>query len=126
VFLAGGIGITPFRSMLVDLAARPSRPDVTLLYGNRTPDLPFRELFESLARGWPALRLAYTVTQPGRSWSGSVGRIDESFVRRHVPDLAAPLFMLAGPEAMVAAMRELLAAVGVGDERVRHESFPGY
>jgi ferredoxin-NADP reductase len=126
VFIAGGIGITPVRSMLVDLAGRPLRPEVTLLHANRTSDVPFRALFDTLAESWPTLRTAYTVTRPDESWSGSVGRIDETFVARHVSDLATPLFLVAGPEAMVAAMRKLLAAMGVADERVKHESFPGY
>jgi ferredoxin-NADP reductase len=126
VFIAGGIGITPFRSMLVDLAARPSRPDVTLLYANRGGDFPFRCQLDALAEGWPTLRIAYTATRPDPAWRGPVGRIDAAFVERHVTDLAAPRFFVAGSDGMVDAMVELLNQMGVGPDRIAAESFPGY
>src|SRR4051794_32393496 len=53
VFVAGGIGITPFRSILMDLLSRPSDADITLLYANRTPEIPFRRLFDDLASKQP-------------------------------------------------------------------------
>src|SRR5215216_5157547 len=46
VFIAGGIGITPFRSILVDLTSRPLASEITLLYANSTPDIPFRRVFD--------------------------------------------------------------------------------
>jgi ferredoxin-NADP reductase len=126
VFIAGGIGVTPFRSMLVELASQRVAAPVTLLYANRSPDIPFRSLFDSLARGWPGLQIVYTVTRPTPDWRGSVGRVGEELIRRHVPDLSRPLFYVAGPAAMVEATARVLAVLGVGPDRIKQESFPGY
>jgi ferredoxin-NADP reductase len=126
VFVAGGIGITPFRSILVDLAARSRRPDVTLLYANRGGEFPFQGQLDRLAEEWPMLRVAYTATRPGPEWRGAVGRIDAAFVARHVPDLAARRFFVAGSDGMVDAIVDLLNGMGVGSERIAAESFPGY
>jgi ferredoxin-NADP reductase len=126
VFVAGGIGITPFRSMLVELASRPPAPDITLLYANSTPDLPFRQLFDELATRQPSLKIAYTVSQPDPGWRGSVGRIDERFIRQHAPLTRAPLFYVAGPKAMVEATAETLRTFGVAADSIKRDFFPGY
>jgi ferredoxin-NADP reductase len=126
VFVAGGIGVTPFRSMLVELASQRAGAPVTLLYANRSPDIPFRALFDGLARHWPGLRIVYTVTRPTPDWRGQVGRVDEGMLRRHVPNLSRPLFYVSGPAAMVEATAGMLSVLGVGPDRVKRESFPGY
>ena len=126
VFIAGGVGITPFRSILVDLASRSSTSDITLLYANSTPDIPFHQLFDDLATQLPSLKVAYTVSQPGPDWRGSVGRIDERFIRAYAPLAREPLFYVAGPEAMVQSTTETLRAIGVGADRIREDFVPGY
>lgn len=126
VFVAGGIGITPFRSILVDLASRPRAAEITLLYANRTPDIPFRRVFDDLATRQPALKVAYTVSQPDPEWRGSVGRIDEGFIREHAPLTRDPLFYVAGPKAMVEATAETLRTIGVAAASIKRDFFPGY
>jgi ferredoxin-NADP reductase len=126
VFLAGGIGITPFRSILMDLASRALQADVTLLYANDTTDIPFRKLFDDLAPKMPSLKIAYTVSHPEADWRGAVGRIDEPFIREHAPLSREPLFYVSGPKAMVTAMTETLQASGVTSGRIKQDFFPGY
>jgi ferredoxin-NADP reductase len=126
VFIAGGIGVTPFRSMLVEWAAQQRGAAITLLYANRTPDIAFRSLFDQLARAHPAVSTVYIVSQPTADWSGPVGRIDAAFIDQHVPDIMAPRFYAAGPQAMVKAMGEALGQLGVQRERIQQEIFPGY
>jgi ferredoxin-NADP reductase len=126
VFVAGGIGITPFRSILVDLATRPVEADITLLYANSTPDIPFRQLFDDLATKLPRLKIAYTISQPDPAWRGSVGRIDERFIREHAPLAREPLFYVAGPKGMVEATAETLGTIGVAADRIKRDFFPGY
>jgi glycine betaine catabolism B len=126
VFIAGGIGITPFRSMLVDLGARALAPDITLLYANSTPDIPFRGLLDDLATKQPRLRIAYTVSQPDPDWRGSVGRIDEQLIREHAPLGREPLFYVAGPKAMVEATAETLRTIGAAADSIKRDYFPGY
>jgi glycine betaine catabolism B len=126
VFIAGGIGITPFRSILGDLASRKVRAPITLLYANRTSDIPFRAFCDALVSGWPELRIVYTVTQPKEDWQGATGRIDGAVIKRCVPNLAEQQFFVSGPTGFVEAMRTTLAEIGVDASRVKHEAFPGY
>jgi ferredoxin-NADP reductase len=126
VLIAGGIGITPFRSILGELAARNARPKVTLLYSNRSTDIPFRVFFDDLARGWPGCQIVYTVTRPSPDWHGPTGRIDATFVRKHVADVSRPQFYVSGPTPLVDGLRLLLDQLGVERARVKHEAFPGY
>jgi ferredoxin-NADP reductase len=126
VFVAGGIGITPFRSILLDLASRQLAPNITLLYANSTPDIPFRRLFDDLASKQPALKIVYTVSQPDPDWRGPVGRIDERFITEHAPLGRRPCFYVSGPKAMVEATVETLRTIGVTADRVKQDFFPGY
>src|SRR5712691_9054071 len=83
VLIAGGIGITPMRSILGDLASRRVRIRSTLLYSSATQDIPFRTWLDALAADWPELRVIYTVTRPGPEWNGPTGRIDAGFIKQH-------------------------------------------
>lgn len=126
VFIAGGIGITPFRSILVDLASRHHEPDITLLYANSTPDIPFRALFDDLAAKSPSLTIAYTVSQPDPDWRGWVGRIDERCIREHVQLASLPTFYVSGPKSMVEATAATLRTIGVEAQSIKQDFFPGY
>jgi ferredoxin-NADP reductase len=126
VFIAGGIGITPIRSILGDLATRRVRANVTVLYSNRTSEVPFHGFLNSLAPDWPQLRTVYTVTRPDGDWQGPSGRIDAAFLQQHLADLTQCVFMVSGPTTLVTGIRAVLAGIGVDDRRVKYESFPGY
>jgi ferredoxin-NADP reductase len=126
VFIAGGIGITPFRSILVDLAARDLDPDITLLYANSTSDIAFQPLFDNLAAKQAHLKVVYTVTQPTPDWPGPVGRIDEGFIRQHVTALDQALFYVSGPKPMVEATAKILINVGIRPACIKQDFFPGY
>jgi len=128
VFIAGGIGITPFRAMLGDLAASPRVAGITLLYSNSTADIAFRTFLDSVAAAWPRVRVVYTVTRPDLTWRGPTGRIDKRFIQHHVPEADAKraMFYVCGPTGFVQAMHGLLADMGVESSRIREEGFPGY
>jgi ferredoxin-NADP reductase len=126
VFIAGGIGITPFRSIIGDLASKRVQATITLLYSNRSTDIPFRSFFDALLPEWPELQLIYTVTQPPEDWTGPRGRIDAAFIKEHVPDLAQAVYFVSGPTPLVDAMRTTLSGLSVHASRVKHEAFPGY
>ena len=126
VLIAGGIGITPFRSILGDLAARQPQSSTTLLYSNASPEIPFRAFLDGLAPDWPALHVVYTVTRPTTEWQGTTGRIDAEFIQHHVPDPSRHVYFVCGPNALVDSMRATLAEIGVDASRIKHEGFPGY
>jgi ferredoxin-NADP reductase len=126
VFIAGGIGVTPFRSMLVELAAQQRNAQVTLLYANSTPDIAFRGLLDELTQAHPELRTVYVVSHPTADWSGPVGHIDAAFINQHVSDLLHSVFYASGPQPMVEAVAQALAQCGVRQEQIKREIFPGY
>lgn len=130
VLIAGGIGITPFMSMLRHAVEQRSAQTLVLLYSNRRPeDAAFLTELQALARRHPPLRLLATMTDMAHStqaWDGATGHIDGAFVQRAVAGLPAPVFYVAGPPAMVEAMREALQDAGVDEDDVRSEEFYGY
>ena len=130
VFLAGGIGITPFRSIL-RRAAREQLPHrLFLFYTNRRPeDSPFLQEVETLQRQNPSYTFVATMTdmsRSDRSWQGETGRINQAMLTKHLKSLASPIYYIAGPPGMVRAMRILLNSMRVDDGDIRTEEFAGY
>jgi len=120
VFISGGIGITPFMSMLRQAAHDRLAQRLFLLCSNRRPeDAPFLPELQELARRNDSLRLLARMTD-------AEGFIDEDTVKTFVAGAAAPLYYLAGPPAMVTAMKGILRGGGVSDQDVRSEQFYGY
>ena len=117
VFIAGGIGITPFRSILTEAASAGVVPKVTLIYGNRDTDVPFKAELDVIAAGNPNLAIHY-ITAPQM--------IDEAAVRARVADLTTPLFYISGPAPMVMSLNDLLGGMGVAQGRIKLDDFPGY
>jgi ferredoxin-NADP reductase len=130
VFLAGGIGITPFRSMIVEAAKQKWQRPLWLFYSNRRQeDAPFlRELRETQTSN-PNYKLVATLTEPERSrptWSGETGYIDIAMLRRYLGELTPAIYYTAGPPAMVDAMIVMLGEGGVKTGDIRSEEFSGY
>ena len=130
VFLAGGIGITPFSSIVRHAAGAKLRHQLYLFYSNRRPeDAPFMNTLNELTRTNPNFHFIPTMTEMERSaakWSGEAGSISKEMLLRHLPALAGPIYYVAGPPAMVAAMRKMLVAAGVDEDDIRTEEFAGY
>ena len=126
VFIAGGIGITVFRSMLRYIADTGAPYEVTLLYSNRDRDsAAFLEELEELEAQIPGLRVVLTMTDDD-AWEGEHRRIDDGFLRDHVDELEQRHYFVAGPPAMVEGMSETLLAAGVPEDRVTLGRFAGY
>lgn len=128
VFLIGGIGVTPVRSIVAQATHDKSPIKITLLHANRTPeDAPFMADFERLAEENPNFTFIPVATKSAPdSWAGERGHIDEDMIRRHVEDLSKPIFYLSGPEGLVKAMRQLLVEIGANEDNIRTEEFTGY
>jgi ferredoxin-NADP reductase len=127
VFIAGGIGITVFRSMLRYMAEEGLPHRVTLVYSNRDVEsTAFLGELNELEEANPNLRLVLTMTDdPG--WDGESRRIDAAMLRDHLgDDLGAYTYLIAGPPGLVEAMEKMLADAGVPEEQVRPEQFSGY
>jgi ferredoxin-NADP reductase len=117
VFIAGGIGITPFRAILIDLERREMPLHIHLLYANKDADAPFRAELESFAARHPSVRLNFFIGDD---------RLDGNRIRQHVPNLKRHRVYVSGPESMVGSFDQLLKALGVADADVMNDFFPGY
>ena len=130
LFIAGGIGITPFMSMLRHVAWEGLPRVITLLYSNRRPqDAAFLAELEALQKKFQGFQLVATMTAadgPDSTWSGRKGVIGAELIRTFVPKPVTPVFYLAGPPEMVAAMRDTLNRAGFDDDDIRSEDFAGY
>jgi ferredoxin-NADP reductase len=124
VLIAGGVGITPLRSMLRHaIVTEPSRP-VTLLYSVKTEsDIAYREELIALARRHPQLQLVVAVSGGSTSRSLYSGRIDARLLESVVPDRRNAIYMLCGPPAMIESLKKLLPQLGAEPARVRSEAF---
>jgi ferredoxin-NADP reductase len=130
VFLAGGIGITPFLS-IVRQADKDRLPQTLyLFYSNRRPeDAAFLETLQTLEKTNPNFRLIGTMTEMSKSkkeWKGETVLIDKEMLSRHLANLQGPIYYIAGPPTMVAAMRQTLVNAGVDEDDIRAEEFAGY
>ena len=131
VVLTGGIGITPFRSILVQAIRSGHLPyPVTLFYANRRPqDAAYLDELTALANEDANLRFVPTMTDVSGSegtWDGERGRIDGSMLARHLGVSTGAIYYLTGPPGMVQGLRSMLIASGVDEDDIRAEEFTGY
>ena len=130
VFLAGGIGITPFLSIVRQADHDRIQHKISLFYSNRRPeDTAFLATLQAVETTNPNFRLICTMTEMSKStkdWKGERDLIEKEMLLRHLKVLQGPIYYIAGPPAMVAAMRQTLISAGVEEDDIRAEEFSGY
>jgi len=130
VFLAGGIGVTPFSSIVRQADHDRAPHKLYLFYSNRRPeDAPFVEALQNLEKTNPQFRFIATMTEMRRSkktWNGETGRIDQEMLSKYLNELRGPIYYVAGPPALVSGMRKMLVASGVDEDDIRSDEFSGY
>lgn len=127
VFVAGGIGITVCRSMLLYIREEQLSHRVTLVYSNRDREsTAFLDELRELEQEIPDFRLILTMTQdPG--WEGETRKVDAQFFKDHLEgDLSQYMFLVAGPPAMAEGVRNALEEAGVSEANVTAERYSGY
>jgi ferredoxin-NADP reductase/Na+-transporting NADH:ubiquinone oxidoreductase subunit NqrB len=118
-FIAGGIGITPFRSMVKYLVDKNERRDVVLLYSNRTTaEIAYREVFDE-AQKKLGMKTVYIAT-------GTQGRVTPERVKKEIPDYRKRMFYISGTRAMVVAFEKALHDLGVPKTHIKIDFFPGF
>ena len=117
IFIAGGIGITPFRSILKQAEHEGQKLRVTMLYANRKHVAAYKREFDAMTKRNRHLQIHYLFHPQ---------RIDVRTVRELVPDLKKPLFYVSGPEPMVESIGKMLQKMGVPSRHIKQDWFPGY
>lgn len=127
VFIAGGIGITPFRSMIKYLLDRGERRDIVVLFSNRKADnIVYAEILEEAEKKL-GIRTVHTLTEELPAlWRGENGFVDAKMIARTIPDWRERTFYVSGTHAMVAAVEGTLKGMGVPKKRVKTDFFPGF
>jgi len=130
VFIAGGIGITPFLSIVRQADRDRPAQKLYLFYSNRRPeDTAFLDLLQKLDSNNPDFRLTCTMTEMEKSkkeWKGETELIDKKMLSKYLTSLEEPIYYIAGPPAMVKAMRKMLMTIGIEDSHVKVDEFEGY
>ncbi|OGH14792.1 MAG: hypothetical protein A2860_02620 [Candidatus Levybacteria bacterium RIFCSPHIGHO2_01_FULL_37_33] len=117
VFIAGGIGITPFRSILLDLYHRKLPINVQLMYANRDKNIVFKDELESLISKNPNFKIQYFINPT---------HIDEKAFLTFNSQLSTLNFYISGPSPFVRSIRDLLKEQGALSENIKLDFFPGY
>ncbi len=128
LLLTGGIGVTPFRSIIRYCADMCLKTDIVLLYSNRHEwDIAFRDEFDEIQRANGNLRVVYTVTKPTEEWRGLTGRVDAHMISNEINDCHERLAYVSGPRPMVDEMVAVLReGLGLDPGHVRYQYFPGF
>jgi len=130
VFLAGGIGITPFLSIVRQADHDRLPHKLHLFYSNRRPeDAPFLDVLQMPEKTNPNFHLVCTMAEMQKSkkeWKGETGLINQEMLSRYLTNLQGPIYYIAGPPAMVAGLRKMLVAANVDEDDIRTEDFAGY
>jgi len=121
VFLAGGVGIAPLRSMIKAGIDAHDTLNMTLIYVNHTSDFPFRSELEEWRQTATSLRVHWVV-------SGQEGRLTPETLGRYLGRSAIPAakYYIAGPPSMVSSVESLLASLHVAQDHILSDSFTGY
>jgi ferredoxin-NADP reductase len=130
VFLSGGIGVTPVRSIVLQATHDKLRHKIVLFDSNRRPeDSAFLDELQEAQERNPNFVLVSTMTEMAKSskaWNGETGFITKDMLTKSIGDLDLPIFYISGPRPMVAAMRKILDDSGIKHDKIRTEEFSGY
>ncbi len=128
VFIAGGIGITPFRSMIKSILDRKEHRDIVLLYSNKSvKDIAYIDLLNE-AKNF-GIKIKHVITDTSKipsEWKGCVGYIDAKMIIKEIPDYKERTFYLSGPPSMVKAEQKIFSELGVKKKQIKLDFFPGF
>ena len=128
VFIAGGIGITPFRSMLKYLLDSHQQRDIVLLYINKTAnEIVYKDILSTI-HAKTNIRIFYILTDLAaipQNWTGLEGRVNEQMILETIPDYAERTYYLSGPPNMVNAYEQVLKNINIKNKHIRKDFFPG-
>jgi len=128
VFIAGGIGVTPFRSMVRYLVDKNEKRSIVMFYVNkRKEEIVYDDVFNQ-AEKQLGIKTVYTLTDKTNvspNWKGRVGRLDAEMIKQEVPDFMERIFYLSGPHAMVVSAERVLRNLNIPKKQIKKDFFPG-
>lgn len=128
VFLAGGIGVVPFLSIIQSVTLSKSKRRLYLFYSNSNfKESAFLNELKAQERENPFFKLIPTLTsQDTKDWQGERGYIDSKMLKKYLTEVKNTLFYIAGTPDMVMDLRFMVTSLGVDPSQIRTESFDGY
>lgn len=117
LFIAGGIGITPFRSIIKELSTQGKLPRIELLYANRDTNIVYKAELDEIASNNPQLKIIYIIDP---------NKIDAITIKEHIANIDRKMIYISGPEPMVEGIEQILQPLGVDKENIKTDYFPGY
>jgi glycine betaine catabolism B len=127
LFLAGGIGITPFISIIKYCTDNRLATNMVLFYGCRSEnEIAFKKELDDTQLKNPNLKVIPVLNEPGPGWRGKVGFVTADLIRQEVPDFKERVFYACGPPVMVGAMQKVVAALGLPETQMKLESLVGH
>jgi glycine betaine catabolism B len=126
-FLAGGIGITPFRSICQYCTDTHQTSNITLFYGCKNEkDMTFKEELGEMQQKNPNLKVVFVAAEAGNDWKGKRGFINVELIKAEAPDFGERMFYACGPPPMVSAMQKLIADLGLPQNQLKIEALAGH
>ncbi len=127
VLVAGGIGVTPFRSMLKYVFDKKLDYKIHLIHAAKTSgELIFKDGFDEWMQALPNLKATYVIDQAEPGWQGETGKLDAARIEQLAGSLDNKLVYLSGPEPMIEVFKDGLVASGASEEQIKTDYFPGY
>ncbi len=129
VFLSGGIGITPMRSIILQATHDKTAHKIFLFYANKTPkDAAYLEELEAAEKANINFKLVASMTdiEGSKDWKGETGFFTKEMLQKYIGDLSLPIYYISGPASMVTSIRKTLNEAGIDDDNIRTEEFTGY
>lgn len=128
VFIAGGIGVTPFRSMIKYLLDNHESRDIVLFYSNKTKEeIAYKKIFDRAEKEL-GIKTIYALTDkdvPLVPWCRR-GRVDDHMIMEEVPDCLERTYYISGPRGMVVAYENMLKNLGISRRQIKTDFFPGF
>ena len=129
VFIAGGIGITPFRSMIQHMLDKKEKRNVVVLYSNKTiADVAYVGLLDRAERelGIETLPVFSNQTEEMKASGEFPTGIDQHLIMSSIPDYEDRIYYLSGPPGMVNSFSDMLAELGIPKNQIKKDFFPGF
>ena len=128
VFIAGGVGIAPFYSMLTYFGTTKRTIPITLFASFSSPqESIYLDELQKLAKQLPDFRLVISFTQnSSASWQGEVGRITSAMIQKYIANSSERTWWIAGAPSFVADMEQMVRKIHVPLEQIKTDIFLGY